>query len=176
MENNYNNMMQNNLLPAHLHQHAPGGHPLQPAFNAHHQHPGHHPTPHAHPLQHPHNNRSLQNQNGVGQLYNSMMYDYSGADYNYVRPPPQPQRPSFFMDEDIRERLLNQQFLCQLTLHDSGEELRLPREVNTYHLTEKGSILTNSYHEVILMKFHKNFLGKKIFCELSTYSESLHQN
>ncbi|CBY09660.1 unnamed protein product [Oikopleura dioica] len=145
MENNFNNMMQNNLMPQNLHQHGPASH-LQAAFNPH-----QHPTSHAHPLQ-TQNNRSIQNLNDGTQLYNSMMYDYNGADYNYIRPPPQPQRPSFFMDEDIRERLLNQQFLCQLTLHESGDELRLPREVNTYHLTEKGNFLTNSYHELFPLK------------------------
>jgi hypothetical protein len=156
LENNYNNMMQNNLMPQQMHQHGPASH-LQAAFNPH-----QHPTSHAHPLQ-THNNRSIQNLNDGAQLYNSMMYDYNGAEYNYVRPPPQPQRPSFFMDEDIRERLLNQQFLCQLTLQDTGDELRLPREVNTYHLTEKGNFLTNSYHEVSFIFIFQLITISKLF-------------
>lgn len=81
--------------------------------------------------------------------YNSMMYDYNGVDFNYVRAPP---RTSYFMDEDLRERLLHQQLLSQLTIHDSGDEFRLPQEVNTYHLTDKGSIITNSYHELYPLK------------------------
>ena len=65
LENNYNNIMQNNLMPQQMHQHGPASH-LQAAFNPH-----QHPTSHAHPLQ-THNNRSIQNLNDGAQLYNRL--------------------------------------------------------------------------------------------------------